>query len=369
VHNLNKALARIGVDVTVYTTNAGLEAEVAPDKQVRLNGISVTYFSAVKLFDMFGETGWQFSPRMSRALKENLRAFDMVYMIGVWNYPFLAAARYCLRYHKPYIVSPRGLLYPYGVGRKRWKKFLYYHLIIKEMLKRARGIHYTTEDELEACHASLGLKGGGFVVPNGIEPAEFDDLPRSEEFKNRYPVLRGKKIMLFLGRIDRKKGLELLIGAYRRIAGERDDVHLVIVGDDNGPYAKRLKGWIARDGLTERATFTGILTGRDKLASYTASDVFILPSYSENFGMAAVEAMACGVAVVLSEAVGISREVRRNDAAVVVKCQEDSVYRGIKAILDNDGLRGKLSSIGRRMAKEYYNIDAIAKRMVEFFHA
>ena len=367
LHKLNKALVEKGIDISVYTTNAGIEKRVPLNEEVDIDRVKVTYFSYARLFQFLGSTGWHFSKGLARALNKNIRAFDLIYIVAIWNYPVSLAAYYSRRNKKPYIISPRGLLYPYARRKKFWRKWVYYNFITKKDLRGASAMHYTSDDEEKACHASLGLKNQAFVIPNGIDLTEFSHLPKREIFRERYPVLGNKKVLFFLGRINWKKGLDILVPAYSKLASERDDVHLLIAGSDEAGYIKKVKSWIKRYGLEGKVTFTGMLVGRDKLAAYAASDIFVLPSYSENFGLAAVEAMACGVPVIISHQVGISREIKENNAGLVVECNVDSLYKAMQSLLDDQNLRGSLSLNAQEMAKKYYNIDNVAEAMARMY--
>ncbi len=143
----------------------------------------------------------------------------------------------------------------------------------------------------------------------------------------------------------------------------------MIAGCDDGGYGKIVSKWVNDYGIRERATFTGLLTQEDKIEAYTASDVFVLPSYSENFGMSVIEAMACGVPVVVSNKVGISGDIRQSKAGVVVDCSEDSLYKGLISVLDSEDLARELSFNGRKMVEQRYNIDNIADKMILEFQA
>lgn len=366
-HSLNKALVKKGVDVTVYSTSVGLDGKVLVNQEVEVDGVKVTYFAFTKFFEFLGATGWQFSLPMRRALKNNLKAFDIVYIVAIWNCPTAVAVHYCKKYKKPYVISPRGHLYPYTAGKKSWKKLPYYHLIAKRDLKNAAAIHYTTEDEAEKCHSFLGLKNQAIIIPNGIVLSEFNDLPPKESLTNRYPILKDKKVILFLGRINWKKGLDILVKAYAELAKKGNDIHLLIVGNDEEGYGEKVKKWIKDYELWDRVTFTGMLTGKDKLQALVGSDVFVLPSYSENFGMAVVEAMASGLPVAISNKVGIYKEVGKNKAGIVVECNVESLYRGIKSVLDNENLAEELSINGKKLVENYYDIDKVADRMIEVY--
>ena len=397
VHGLNKALVKKGADVTVYTTNVGLDKKsLAHDSQCEANvdGVKVTYFGFTEFFEFMGATGWQFSLPMANALKKNLKAFDLVYIVAIWNYPIAAAAHYCRKYKKPYIISPRGMLYPYTIRKKSWKKRPYYRLITKRDLQGAAAIHYTTKNEAEECHSSVGLKNKAIVIPNGIDVSGLRDkdyglegggLPSKGGLKERYPILKDKKVILFLSRINWKKGLDILVKTYAKLAKERDDVHLLIVGSDEEGYAEKVKGWIKSLGLgysvlgsrpytqypipntQTRVTFTGMLTGKEKLEAYAGSDIFVLPSYSENFGMVVVEAMACGLPVVISNKVGIYREVEKNKAGVIVDTNAESLYKGIKLLLENPELRKEIVANGTEMVEEHYDINKVADMMLAVY--
>ncbi|MCX5704067.1 MAG: glycosyltransferase, partial [Candidatus Omnitrophica bacterium] len=315
------------------------------------------------------------------ALKNNLKDFDLIYIVNIWSYPAAMAAHYSRFYSKPYILVPSGMLYPDTLSKKIWKKRLYYQFIVKKDLKYASAIHYTAEYEAERTHLFLGLGNRAIVVPNGIELSEFSDLPGAEKLKVRYPYLKNKKIILFLGRMHWIKGLDILVKAYATILKERDDLHLLMVGNDEGGYTKKVKRWL-RDykinyldyGLEDRGhvdkakvTFTGMLTGKEKIEAYAGSDIFVLPSYSENFGMAAVEAMACGLAVIISNKVGIYNEIQRNKAGIIIDTDSKSLYQGIKLLLEDLDLRKEIAINGRKLVEKYYDIDKVADMMAEAY--
>lgn len=367
VHALNKALVKKGIDVSVYTTNVALETQVCVNKETIVEGVKVTYFAFNRSLEFLGTTGWQFSLTMAKRLKRNLKDFDLVYVIGVWNHSVAVTCHYCRKYKIPYIISPRGLLYPYATGKKPWKKWPYYYFIARKDLTCANAIHYTSDNEAESCHQLLGLRNKTIVIPNGLDLSEFADLPQAQVFRRHYPDLQDKRIILFLGRISWKKGLDILIEVFNKIAKERSDTHLVIAGVDEGGYIKSVKKWVGKYGLENRVTFTGMLLGREKLAAFVDSNLFVLPSYSENFGMSVIEAMACGLPVVISNQVGVYKDIQKNNGAVVVECNAASLYQGITAILDNPDLAARLTLQARKITADYFDIEKVADRMLEAF--
>ncbi len=367
VHGLNKALMKKGINVTVYTTNVGLDDKVFVNQEVEVDGVKVTYFEFVKLLEFIGRTGWQFSWQMTKAIKRNLKTFDLVYLPAVWNYPTAATAYYCRQYKKPYIIAPRGTLSPYTIAKNAWKKRPYYFLIAKRDIKGAALIHYTTEDEAEKTHSFLNLKNKMVVVPNGIDISEFDKLPERERLKKRYPFLKNKRVILFLGRIHWIKGLDILVKAYSKLASEKKDIHLLIAGPDEKGYEKKVRKWLKQEGIMEQTTLTGMLKGEEKLEAFAGSDLSIFPSYSESFGMAAIEAMACGVPVIISDQVGIYKEVLEADAGMAVTCDSVSLAQAIEKLLDNLALRRQMGENGHQLVQERFTLDKVADQMIEAY--
>lgn len=381
VHGLNKTLVKKKVDITVYTTNVGLEGKVPVNQEIEVDGVKVTYFTFIKFFEFLGSTGWQLSLKLTNALRSNLRNFDIVNIVSIWKFPVSITPHYCRKYDKPYVLSTCGMLYPYTLSKKPFKKLPYLYLIVKRDLQNATAILYTTQDELEQCHQALGLKNKACVIPDGIDLSEFSNLPENRVLIEKYPYLKGKKLILFLGRIHWKKGLDILIKAYSKLVRNNDNVHLLIVGNDEGGYSEKVKKWIKEYGLSYwdqvasgkdcnldvQVSFTGMLKGREKLEALTASSIFVLSSYSENFGMSVVEAMACGVPVVISNRVGIYKEVQKNKAGIVVDADAESLYGGIKMLLENSDLRKEISINGRKLVEDHYDIEEVAETTVEMY--
>ena len=178
---------------------------------------------------------------------------------------------------------------------------------------------------------------------------------------------RKKKIILFLGRINWIKGLDILVKAYSRLAKERSDVHLLIVGSDEERYGEKVKSWLKNESISARVTFTGMLTSREKLEAFTGSDVFALPSYSENFGMAAVEAMACNVPVIISNKVGIYKEVESTKAGLIIATNPNELYDALVKLLDNKRESLEMGKRGRKLVEEHFAIEKVADRMIKTF--
>ena len=197
------------------------------------------------------------------------------------------------------------------------------------------------------------------MVPNGLDTEEFADLPAKGTFRAQHPEIGDRPIILFLGRLNFKKGLDLLAPAFGQVLAAGHDAHLVIAGPDDD-MADKTRGWLSAAGALERTTFTGTITGDEKLSALADAAMFVLPSYSENFGIAVAEAMACGLPVVISDAVNIWPEVKSAGAGLVGPCDPAATARNMIEILENPERAAEMAAHGVQLVRERYSWDGIA---------
>jgi glycosyltransferase involved in cell wall biosynthesis len=176
-----------------------------------------------------------------------------------------------------------------------------------------------------------------------------------------------RRIILFLGRLNFKKGLDLLVRSFSEIARSRDDVHLVLAGPDNEGYGAKVLEWLKREGMLSRTTFAGMVTGQDKLDLLCDAELFVLPSYSENFGLAVVEAMAAGLPVVISNKVNIWREILEARAGLVVSCDAKELADAVNQLLLNPAVAKKMGCRGRAIVENKFSWERVAPRMIELY--
>jgi glycosyltransferase involved in cell wall biosynthesis len=203
----------------------------------------------------------------------------------------------------PVIIHPHGMLEPWALRRSSWKKQVTGRLWEYENLQRASCLRVTSESELRAAR-SFGLKNPLALIPNGIDVEDYSSLPTPGEAATLLeattllPEHEGKRVLLFLSRVHPKKGLAMLLRAWHALGLERRDWLLLIAGPDQGGHLDELKQLVDDLKLARSVVFTGALFGQQKLAAYARADLFILPSYSENFGVAVAEALAAGLPVI-----------------------------------------------------------------------
>ena len=358
VHLLNKTLVEKGITVDVLTTDAGIEK----NHSIEINKWKLIDSVRVKYFKYYFYEHYTFSPALFIAAVKEVKNYDLVHITGVWNFPVLAGALACILNKKPFIISPRGVLYKDAINIKsKLIKQLYFNLVAKHYLNKANAIHYTTEDEKESTFQKIN--NNSIIIPNGIDLNLYKELPSEGSFKNKYKILKDNKYILFLGRISIKKGLDVLVEAFKRLAVTDNNLVLVIAGPNNEGYQKEIKQRLENYALLDRTLFTGMLIGEDKLSAYVDASVFVLSSYSENFGMSVVEAMACGTPVIISDRVGIYKDIQTKKAGLVVRLDSKDLYEEIKMLLGNQDLKINITANAKKLIKEKYDINVVAEMM------
>jgi glycosyltransferase involved in cell wall biosynthesis len=242
-----------------------------------------------------GRLAWLAAPAARQTFDEAVAGADVVHVHGLWSQHMLSACRSAQRHRRPYVVSAHGMLEPWALGNKRWKKRVYGALVERSNLRRAACLRALTRQEA-LDYRRYGVRSPAFVVPNGIDP------PPSlapDAFLARYPELRGRRLTLFLGRLHCKKGLDLLCRAWAAVPRCPED-RLVIAGPDFENTRASLEALAAGLGISSEVVFTGLLAGDQKWSAFAAARTFVLPSYSEGFSMAVLEALAAGVPVIVS---------------------------------------------------------------------
>jgi glycosyltransferase involved in cell wall biosynthesis len=256
------------------------------------------------------------------------------------------------------------MLDPYAINAKnRWKKRLYLALVERKDLEHAAALHFTTAEE-QRLAASLGIPFRSFVVPLGLDLAEFTGADTLSGADWQEDDARGATV-LFLSRIDPKKGLDLLIPAIARVAAARPATRLIIAGPDNNGYLRQVQRLVAQHRLQDRVTYPGMLLGDEKLRALRRADVFVLPSYSENFGIVVLEAMACSKPVVITNRVNIFREVVNSGSGLATPCDPEAIAKAILFVLDSPEQAREMGRRGRSLVEETFTWSSAAQRMLE----
>ena len=360
VHALCRALAGLGHDVHVFTTNVNgpANSDVPLATPVDLEGVQVTYFPSRQLRRLF----W--SPPMRRALFAAAAGYDLVHLHAVYLWPTWAGARAARAARVPYVISPRGMLVPELIRRKsRWAKNAWITLIERANVEGAATIHATST--VEARH----LESFGWSLPPvAVVPHGVDDPPTTSGALSAdvAAAISGGPIVLAFGRINWEKGLDRLIAALSQAASAR----IVVAGDDDEGHSRFLEAEAKRFGVSQRVTILARhIDGADKEALFGAATLFSMTSLSENFGLAAFEAMRRGLPVLATPDVGMSEIVRDIGAGLVVEPSPDGIAAGLNSLLSNADKSRAMGEIGREHVIAKYGWTSVARRMEDVYRS
>ncbi len=367
VLGLSKALADRGVELTILTTNSNGDSGQPPldvplDRPVEQHGYQIRYLPCSPF------NRYKFSLELPRWLKERAKDFDIAHIHAMFS-PFSSAAARISRQQKlPYILRPLGTLDPADLQKKKQLKKIYAALLEKPNIAGAAAIHFTSEEEARVSER-FGAKTRDLIIPLGVRPPETtgENNPEFQELKNRLDP--NKPIILFMSRIEPKKGLDLLLPALEKLLAEGIEFQFVLAGSNpqDPRYEAKIRRQIETSTLASRTLITGFVTGGVKAGLLDVADVFALPSYYENFGIAVAEAMVAGTPVVISDRVHIWPDVTGADAGWVASCEVGAIASAIKNALSSSDERKRRGENAREFAEKNYSWDAIALQTIEAY--
>jgi glycosyltransferase involved in cell wall biosynthesis len=300
-------------------------------------------------------------------LNHHVKDYALVHVHALFSFSSIAACRAARNAGVPYIVRPLGLLNRWGMQNRRRKvKALSFRLVERPLLNAAAAIHYTSTHEQQEA-AALDLKTPGVVIPLGIDTSAFQHLPARSTFEELHPQAKDRQLILFLSRIDPKKGLEVLFHALQKLVKSCPKALLVVAGSGDEHYITQLRTLADRLGIGEHVLWVGFLGYEDKRAAFGAADVFVLPSRSENFGIALLEAMAAGVASVSTAGVALGDEASEAGAVQLAAYDADSLTTVIARLLNSEEMRTKLGRSGQSFASARYSLETMGVNLATVY--
>ncbi len=366
VFELCRELVKKGHNVTVYTTDVFnknirqstncIEAEV--------EGIKIKYFKNISNSLAFNQKVF-ISPAISKALKENLKQFDIVHLHEFRTLQNAAAYKYLTKYKIPYILSAHGSVL--RLMGKDFLKMLFDKSIGFKILKSAKRVIAVSNIEVEQ-YIKMGVERDRIsLIPNGINISEFENADKVKGNFRRAYKLSDKKILLFIGRLNAIKGIDFLLNTFAILTKDIKDTILVIAGPDDG-YKNEIERRINLLKINDKVLLTDGLYGEDKIAAMTDADIFIYPSRHEIFGIAPLEALMCGTPVIVTDNCGCADFLRETNGGIVVKYQDISgLLDSMQTILDNKEEAKKLASNGMELVQRQFNWDEITKDMIKLY--
>lgn len=360
-----RALSAQGVEIEIATTDddgPGRRYDAKSNPLPALDGLRVHFFPKQTEF-------YKVSLPLRNWLRANAGAFDVLHIHGVFSHACLAAAGAARRRRRPYIVRPLGVLNRWGMeNRRRWLKDASFRLLDRPMLDHAAAIHYTSDEELREA-ARLRLRPRPVVIPLGLEADAFAPLPSPEAFHAKFPLTRGKRVLLFMSRLHAKKGVEPLLEAFGRIKPTFENMHLVLAGDGDAAYVGSLRKKAQELDLDSQITWAGFLDGEMKRAAFAAAELFVLPSYSENFGIALLEALAAGLPCVTTPEVALARDMLKHDADCL-RLTDNTAPQLAETLVSllNEPLRAKQMGVSaQNIARDHFSTRGMASALVNLY--
>ena len=369
---LCRALAERGHEVVVYTTDAGGKArmDVPLDQPARADGFRIRYFSA-----WVHPREFKVSPSLASALRRTVGDFDVVHISSYYGHWVWAAARACRARGTPYLLHPHGSLDPFLLRHRPLRKRAYARLVGDACWRDAAGVLFNSAEEMRLATGEGSAPGAtragprGFVVPGGVGEEWFrpPEPGADRRMEQKLEHVKDCPLVVYFGRIDFKKGLDLLVRAFGAVARANRKARLVLAGPESPGYGAKVQAWLRDAGVLERTTFLGPLEGSERVALLRRARLLALLSYSENFGNVVAEAMAAGAAVVISDRVNIWPEIARAEAGIVVPCEAEAATRAIEVLLADPAAARRMGAHGREWVEQNWTWPAVAEKTLEVY--
>jgi glycosyltransferase involved in cell wall biosynthesis len=367
VHQNALELCRQGHHVSIVATNLLNKKERVFPKSAQsfVDGLDVYYLQTFNIPFWPGTLGptW-LSRSASEILQQLVKQADVVHVNATRNAISINALRYAIQYKKPVLLQPHGTL-PHIVNSIKIKK-LFDRLFLQNLLRQVDIFIAGQKIEKEQIIFAGGHPDRIRVIPNGLSLTKTKKVTRGS-FRQKYHIPQERKIILFLARINRKKGTDLLIEAFARIpANERADMQLVVAGPDDGQLAE-IQKLLQKYNLTNQVLLPGLLTGEDVWAAYADADLFVLPCRVDTFPMALIEACSNKVPIVVTETCEIA-DILQDKVAKVVPVEVDAIATGMRQVLQDDSLQQRYKQGAKELMQTFFSIEAVGNALEAVYY-
>lgn len=345
--------------VTVYTTNASAEErklDVDVGVPIEVEGVTTFYFDCGR----WNNSGY-YSVDMMKSLEGNIHQFDIVYISAIWQFLGYKSARICIKNEIPYVMGIHGSFSKELRQKSKFKKTLYHQLLLKPILKKAKAVHVTGEQEIKDSGGWLD-KYVSIKVPNIINSEKYyviDNSSIKQKFKKNYHIPEQSKIILTVCRPDWMKRVDILLESIK----DNDDYYLVYVGNEDSNIVDGWKDKAKDLGINKRFVCTGELRGEDLIIAYNSADLFSLISSNENFSMVVVEALLCGTPTLISKEVGVGEYMKNNAYVVITNLNKEQISFELNKILQKDFRKESI----RESILDLFSEEQLASVFIEAF--
>lgn len=313
---------------------------------------------------------YRFSPNLEKWLRQHGPKYDLLIANGLWQYHGRAIYNISRRLGLKYVVFPHGMLDPYFKERyplKHAKKLLYWWASQKSELEGARLVLFTTSEEMRlAQHSFPKYRVNEYLVGYGINRRDEKYNNMADRFLSNHPHLRGKRNLLFLSRIDPKKGCDILIEAFSKVAKSEPSFHLIMAGPNQSSWADSLHQRVKELGISDKVTFTGMLEGELKWGAFDCAEAFVLPSHQENFGIVIAEALSSGLPVLTTNKVNIWKEIKDSEAGIIETDDQAGVIRLLESWISlSDEGRDAMRNNALPCFRNFFDIKLSTDRLLD----
>jgi glycosyltransferase involved in cell wall biosynthesis len=360
--NLARNLNQKGLDVEIITTNDNDSdcLTVNLGERLEYQGVPVRFFQRSLRFKQYLP-----SRTLSKWLWQNICHYDLLDLHYLFSFAPSVAACIARHYSIPYTMRVMGQLTPWALAQSHFRKRIYSQLIEHKNLNCAAAIHCTTQGEAQDV-TNFGIQTPKLILPLGVcEPARLSHA--STQLKQTYNIAPDLPVILFLSRLHYKKRPDLLIEAVSQLSFSVPKTHLVLAGSGEIAYDQYLRDCVEKAGLRNQVTFTGFVTGREKSLLLQGADLFVLPSFSENFGIAVAEALAAGLPVIITKDVQIAPDVEAAHAGLIIDSDLESLRSALEKLLTSPELRKAMGANARWLAQTQYHWPTITQNLIQAY--
>lgn len=363
VLNLVKALRNCGVDAEIVTTNDNGATLLDVPLNQRIEYAQVPVWFLPRFSPPLKE--FIFSPAITKWLWQHIRDYDILDNHYLFSYASTCAGAIARWQNVPYTVRTMGQLAPWALAQSRLKKEIYTFLIERQNLNRAAAIHCTSNGEAEDVR-NFGIQTPTVTLPLGVNQPVY--WPQAKQkLREIYGIAAEKPVVLFLSRLHYKKRPDLLLQALGKLAAKQYKFHLVLAGSGETDYLNYLQNLVSSLELTAETTFPGFVEGQDKDLLLQGADIFVLPSFSENFGIAVAEALAHGLPVIITPDIQIAPEIAAAKAGLVVEGEIEPLAGAIAQLLTSPQQRQHLGENGKDLVQRRYSWSAIGHHLADVY--
>jgi glycosyltransferase involved in cell wall biosynthesis len=367
VYLISRELIKRGHEVVVYTTDAkdfGSRLEI--DSSNTIDGIKVHRFRNISL-RLVKKLKLFITPQLALSTRREIKEFDVIHLHDYRTFQNIVIHHYARKYDVPYVLQAHGSIPRISAWRRL--KWVYDMAFGYRLLRDASKVIALSKIEAEQ-YKRIGVpKEKITIIPNGIDLSEYAELPPKGSFKKKFNIPENRKIILYLGRIHKIKGIDVLVKAYAHLKNEMNinDAVLVMAGPDDG-FLNEVKSLVYNLGITDSVLFTGPLYGRDKLEAFVDSEVYVLPSRYEIFGITSLEAYACGKPVVASRVDGLKDLVKDGKTGLLFEPGNvEELAKTIFNLLNDNGVAKEMGLKGKNFVRENFTIEKVVEKLEKVY--